>query len=248
MRNLFLCGIAIILSLAPSLANSQINNPSSGGSGGSVSLTAGNTGIIVNPSPITGTGTISLGNPSASTLGGVESIAAVSHNFLTSISSSGVPAQAQPACADISDAGTACTVNTGTSGATLPLLNSSNTWSATQIFSASPSMYLSGGAAETIVYSNGNSSTSLAINIDNGNLQSASITGAVAITMTTPTHPGKTTIIITQDVTGHVYSISGCKWPGGTAITYSTTANAVDVISIMYNGTNYYCMGGAGFS
>jgi hypothetical protein len=43
-----------------------------------------------------------LPNPSASTLGGVESIAAVSHNFLTSISTSGVPAQAQPAFTDIS--------------------------------------------------------------------------------------------------------------------------------------------------
>lgn len=43
-----------------------------------------------------------LPNPSASTLGGVESIAAVSHNFLTAISTSGVPSQAQPAFTDIS--------------------------------------------------------------------------------------------------------------------------------------------------
>src|SRR6185437_521843 len=43
-----------------------------------------------------------LPNPSASSLGGVESIAAVAHNFLTSISTSGVPTQAQPADSDIS--------------------------------------------------------------------------------------------------------------------------------------------------
>jgi hypothetical protein len=43
-----------------------------------------------------------LPNPSASTLGGVESIAAVTHQFLTSISTSGVPAQAQPTEADLS--------------------------------------------------------------------------------------------------------------------------------------------------
>jgi hypothetical protein len=42
-----------------------------------------------------------LPNPSATTLGGVESIAAVTHQFLTSISTSGVPAQAQPAEADL---------------------------------------------------------------------------------------------------------------------------------------------------
>jgi len=46
--------------------------------------------------------------PSATTLGGVESIAAVAHNFLTAISTLGVPAHAQPACADLSDAGTGC--------------------------------------------------------------------------------------------------------------------------------------------
>jgi hypothetical protein len=42
-----------------------------------------------------------LPNPSATTLGGVESIAAVTHQFLTSISTSGVPAQAQPTEADL---------------------------------------------------------------------------------------------------------------------------------------------------
>lgn len=47
-------------------------------------------------------GAARLPNPTASTLGGVESLAAVSHNFLTSISTSGVPTQAQPAFTDIS--------------------------------------------------------------------------------------------------------------------------------------------------
>jgi hypothetical protein len=40
--------------------------------------------------------------PSASTLGGVESLSVVAHNFLTGISTSGVPSQAQPAFTDIS--------------------------------------------------------------------------------------------------------------------------------------------------
>lgn len=49
-----------------------------------------------------------LPNPSASTLGGVQSLAAVTHNFLTSISTSGVPVQAQPACGDLSNAAASC--------------------------------------------------------------------------------------------------------------------------------------------
>lgn len=43
-----------------------------------------------------------LPNPSSSSLGGVQSIASASHQFLTSISTSGVPAAAQPTEADLS--------------------------------------------------------------------------------------------------------------------------------------------------
>lgn len=57
-----------------------------------------------------------LPNPSASTLGGVQSIASAAHNFLTSISTSGVPAKAQPACGDLSDSGAGCTSGAGITG------------------------------------------------------------------------------------------------------------------------------------
>lgn len=40
----------------------------------------------------------------------------------------------RPACADLSDSGTACTAATGTSGGTLPFLNGTNTWSGVQTF------------------------------------------------------------------------------------------------------------------
>ena len=92
----------------------------------------------------TGTGSVSaapvwgaiaatdLPNPSSSSLGGVQSIAAVSHNFLTSISTSGVPAQAQPAFTDIS--GTLAVSQGGTNQSTLtagsvPFITSGPTFS-----------------------------------------------------------------------------------------------------------------------
>ena len=62
-----------------------------------------------------GTGTLPaarLPNPSATTLGGVESIAAVSHQFLTSISTSGVPSKAQPAAGDVSGLANSATTDT----------------------------------------------------------------------------------------------------------------------------------------
>lgn len=108
--------------------------------------------------------------------------------------------------------------------------------------------YLNGATIEEAVFSNGNSGTSKAINLDNGNLQSVTITGAVAITQITPTHPGKYTLIVTQNATGYVYSLSGIKFPGGSAPTYSTAANAIDVISIIWDGTSYYGMGGIAFA
>lgn len=87
---------------AATLTGSTLNIPQYSGGGGSVSLTAGNVGIVLSPSTITGTGTISLGNPSASTLGGIESLAAVTSNWINSITTSGVPVASQPAFTDIS--------------------------------------------------------------------------------------------------------------------------------------------------
>ena len=55
----------------------------------------------------------SLPNPSASTLGGVESIASLAHNWIASISTSGVPVQSQPACSDLSNAGNGCSAAAG---------------------------------------------------------------------------------------------------------------------------------------
>jgi len=50
-----------------------------------------------------------LPNPSASTLGGVQSKAAVVNNFLTGIGTDGSVTQGRPACGSLSDAGAGCT-------------------------------------------------------------------------------------------------------------------------------------------
>jgi len=108
--------------------------------------------------------------------------------------------------------------------------------------------YIQAGAIEQAVYSNGNSGTSLALNLDNGNKQSVTITGAVTMTLSAPTHPGSFTLIITQDGTGHTYSFSGVKWAGGSQPTWSTAASAKDVVSLVYDGTNWYGSGSTAFA
>lgn len=67
-------------------------------------------------SNLTGTiGAAQLPNPTPAALGGVESLAVVSHSYLTSISTLGVPAAARPTCADLSDATAFCNL-TATNG------------------------------------------------------------------------------------------------------------------------------------
>lgn len=76
------------------------------GTGGKTIKRATGTGFVKATSGVFSTGTIAgsdLPNPSASTLGGVESLSSISHNFLTSISTSGVPTQAAPVFADLAN-------------------------------------------------------------------------------------------------------------------------------------------------
>lgn len=70
--------------------------------GSGASLTATGTGTIVATSvPASG-----LPNPAASTLGGVKSLASTSHQWINTISTSGVPASTQPAFTDVSGTAT----------------------------------------------------------------------------------------------------------------------------------------------
>src|SRR5580700_1127929 len=98
--------------LSPLFASSVANATSTPAltftlSNATANLVFGNcTGSSAAPSYCSITGAM-LPNPSATTLGGVESLSVVAHNFLTGISTSGVPSQAQPAFTDISGSVTA---------------------------------------------------------------------------------------------------------------------------------------------
>ncbi len=142
--------------------------------------------------------------------------------------------------------GTAAVATTGTSGHTLGFLDGANIISAKQTYSAG--QYVSGGSIESAVHANGNSGTVFALNLDNGNLQSITISGAVTITQTAPTHPGSYTLIVTQDGSGHAYSLSGIKWAGGTPPSFSTLANKIDVFNLTWNGSAWYGFSGIAFS
>ena len=69
-------------------------------------------GDAVDATALTGTvPAANLPNPTSSTLGGVQSLASASHQFLTSIGTDGIPTKAQPAAGDISGLGSIATAN-----------------------------------------------------------------------------------------------------------------------------------------
>ena len=59
-------------------------------------------------------GAARLPNPTASTLGGIESLVATAHQWINTISTAGVPSSTQPACGDLSNAGADCQLGVGT--------------------------------------------------------------------------------------------------------------------------------------
>jgi hypothetical protein len=58
------------------------------------------------------------------------------------------------------------------------------------------------------------------------------------------------TLIVKQDATGSRTLAYGTsyKWPGGTAPTLSTAANAIDVLTFISDGTNMYGVAQKGFA
>lgn len=78
---------------------------------GSGTVTQVNTGTGLTGGPITGTGTISLGLPTLSTIGGVKAFTAPANQFMTGISGSGDLTSARPTCANLSNASASCSTD-----------------------------------------------------------------------------------------------------------------------------------------
>jgi hypothetical protein len=91
------------------------------------------------------------------------------------------------------------------------------------------------------VYAIGNSGAStLTPNAANGSIQTITATGNFTLSAFTSPVSGQTiTFIITQDGTGSRTLTSTMKFAGGSK-TLTTTANAIDILTVSYIGTTYY--------
>jgi hypothetical protein len=56
-------------------------------------------------------------------------------------------------------------------------------------------------------------------------------------------------LIVIEDGTGaSTVTLPASKWPSGSAMAFTTTASAINTISVLYDGTNYLTQGAPGYA
>lgn len=99
------------------------------------------------------------------------------------------------------------------------------------------------------IYDNGNSGTSKAINWANGDMQKVTMSGNCTFTYSNPRAGQRLTLLLVENGTGgYTITLPTSKYPNGTPPSYVTTANAINAIVVMYDGTNYLTQGATGFA
>jgi hypothetical protein len=107
-----------------------------------------------------------------------------------------------------------------------------------QIVATLPSTLTPTGTTQTVDFATGNIQT----------LNLSSATGTVTLTFTNSVAGGSYAIKIIQGATARTLTWpTGTKWPGGTPISLSTTSGAIDLVTLFYDGTSYYAVGGNNF-
>jgi len=86
----------------------------------------------------------------------------------------------------------------------------------------------------------GNTGTAKTIDLTNGTVQTATLTGNCTFTMPTAT-AGKSFIFILSTGAGSfTATFTSVKWPSNTAPTITTTASRWDILTFVSDGTNWY--------
>lgn len=93
----------------------------------------------------------------------------------------------------------------------------------------------------TGLYDNGNSSTAITLNWTNGDRQKLTVSANTTISFSGAVSGQIVTFLIVENSTGNfTITLPTIKWPGGSAGVFTTTANAINILSVFYDGTNYY--------
>lgn len=100
-------------------------------------------------------------------------------------------------------------------------------------------------------YDNGTQGPSgYTVDWNNGQKQVITLGGSITLSFTAPAGTGNFLLRVVQDATGsRIVTWPGTVlWAGGVAPTLSTAANAVDIVTFYYNGTNYYGVASLNFA
>jgi hypothetical protein len=90
-------------------------------------------------------------------------------------------------------------------------------------------------------YDNENSGTAKTIDWKLGNHQKVTMTGNCTFTFVAPTKPCMLSLRCINDGTaGRTKTFPTLKKPGGVAFVFTTAANAIDIISLYYDGSSYH--------
>lgn len=94
---------------------------------------------------------------------------------------------------------------------------------------------------EGAVYDLGTTSGTIAPDVANGNVQKITLNGNLTLNaFTNPVAGQSLTLIVTQDATGSRTLTSSMKFANSGYRVLTTAASAIDIISIFYDGTNYW--------
>ena len=104
------------------------------------------------------------------------------------------------------------------------------------------------GLLEPVVDNGNSGAATLTPNAANGTVQKYTLTGNITLSaFATPLAGQSVTLILVQDATGSRTLTSTMKFAGGSK-TLSTAANAIDIMTVFYDGTTYYASLSKGFA
>lgn len=90
-------------------------------------------------------------------------------------------------------------------------------------------------------YDNGSSGSSKTVDFRLSNKQKISISANTTLSFTAPSKPCSLTLKLTY-AGAYTVALPTCKTQGGTALTFTSTTGAIDILSIYYDGATYYIM------
>jgi hypothetical protein len=101
---------------------------------------------------------------------------------------------------------------------------------------------------ETVIAGGSTGAATLTPNAAAGTIYNYTLTGNITLSSLTNAVAGTSmTIILTQDATGNRLLTSTMKFSGA-AKTLTTTASAIDIMSVFYDGTTYYATISKGYA